>query len=351
MIIDMHAHNLPPGSLNNWYTLLCSTSGSHGHEPYRFSDDEAEAALTRPVFRGKSLIEQVQEVGTDMQFLSPRPISMGHSMKPEKIVHWYIEAQNDVIAKQVAMHQDMFRGVCGLPQNAGVSPANSVEELKRCVKELGFVGCLLNPDPNEGFSPPPPALGNEYWYPLYEALVELDVPALIHTTRCGNEREPYTLHFINEESTAIISLLESRVFLDFPTLKIVVSHGGGAIPYQIGRFRSFYDRPGRRPLDAQEDFDTSLRRLSFDTALYTKKALDLLFEAVGTDRCLFGTERPGTGTSLDPKTGKWMDDIKPLIEDIDWLTAEDRKRIFEDNARGLYKLEPAAAGAPKVART
>jgi 4-oxalmesaconate hydratase len=66
---------------------------------------------------------------------------------------------------------------------------------------------------------------------------------------------------------------------------------------------------------------------------------------VGADRCLFGTERPGTGTSLDPKTGRWMDDIKPLIEDIEWLTAGDRKRIFEDNARELYHLD--AAGVPR----
>jgi 4-oxalmesaconate hydratase len=230
-----------------------------------------------------------------------------------------------------------------------VSPANCVEELKRCVQELGFVGCVLNPDPSEGYSAPPPPLGSEYWYPLYEALVELDVPALIHSTRCGNEREPYTLHFINEESTAIISLLESRVFLDFPSLKLIVSHGGGAIPYQIGRFRGFYDRPGRRVLDSQEDFDTSLRRLYFDTALYTQKALEVLFEAVGPDRCVFGTERPGTATAMDAKTGRWMDDVRPMIEAIDWLTEADRSRIFQDNAKDLYMLDLAALG-PAVAK-
>ncbi len=350
MIIDAHAHNLSGPSLNAYYTQLLANTGAHGHEPFKVSDDEVDAALNRPVFRGKSLIDQVREVGTDVQLLSPRPISMGHSVKPEKIVHWYIEAQNDIIARQCALHPDMFRGVCGLPQNAGVSPANSIPELKRCVQELGFVGCLLNPDPNEGYSPPPPPLGDEYWYPLYEALVELDVPALIHSTRCGNEREPYTLHFINEESTAIISLLESRVFLDFPNLKIIVSHGGGAIPYQIGRFRGFYDRPGRRVLDAQEDFDTSLRRLYFDTALYTQKALEVLFDAVGPDRCLFGTERPGTATAIDKRTGRFMDDVKPMIEAIDWLTEADRKRIFEDNARELYKLDLSTLGPAAAAR-
>jgi OH-DDVA meta-cleavage compound hydrolase len=77
LIIDAHAHNLSGPSLNSFYQLLINSSGSHGREAYRVSDDEVDAALNRPVFRGKSLIEQVREVGTDLQLLSPRPISMG----------------------------------------------------------------------------------------------------------------------------------------------------------------------------------------------------------------------------------------------------------------------------------
>jgi 4-oxalmesaconate hydratase len=59
---------------------------------------------------------------------------------------------------------------------------------------------------------------------------------------------------------------------------------------------------------------------------------------VGADRCLFGTERPGTGSALDKKTGRSLDDVKPLIEAIDWLTPADREQIFEGNAKRLYKL-------------
>jgi OH-DDVA meta-cleavage compound hydrolase len=92
-----------------------------------------------------------------------------------------------------------------------------------------------------------------------------------------------------------------------------------------------------------------MRRLYYDTGLYTKEALECLFKAVGTDRCLFGTERPGTGTAIDPKTGKWMDDIKPVIEEIEWLTAEDKQRIFEDNAKELYKLDVSRVGQTAAA--
>ena len=338
MIIDAHAHTITPPAWGRYQGLLLHSRGAHGPGGFRVSDDEIEASLSRPVFGGGSLLEQMADVGTDMQLLSPRPISMSHHEKPESIVHWYIEAINDAIAKQWTLMPDKFRGIAGLPQNAGVSPANSVEELERCVKELGFVGCLLNPDPSEGFSEPPPGLGDEYWYPLYEKMVELDVPALVHSTQCGQPRVPYTLHFINEESIAIISLLTSRVFLDFPKLKLVISHGGGAIPYQIGRFRSFYMRRNRRVMD-DEPFEVSLRRLYFDTCLYSKEALELLIKVVGPDRCLFGAERPGTGSEIDPDTGRWMDDIKPLIDGIDWLTDADRKMIYEDNAKAVHNLK------------
>ena len=162
-------------------------------------------------------------------------------------------------------------------------------------------------------------------------MVDLDVPGLVHSASCCSPRESYTLHFINEESIAIISLLESNVFRDFPKLKIVISHGGGAIPYQIGRFRAWHLR---RKLPGT--FDERLRQLYYDTCLYSKEALEYLFRTVGVDRCLFGTEKPGTGSALDPATGKWLDDVKHLIDSIEWLSDADRARIYEGNARDLY---------------
>jgi 4-oxalmesaconate hydratase len=174
-------------------------------------------------------------------------------------------------------------------------------------------------------------------------MVQLDVPALIHSASCRNPRLSYSTHFINEETIAIVSLANSRVFEDFPNLKLIISHGGGAVPYQIARWRA-----GRFNAMARggnvERFDDSIRRLYYDTGVYNKESLELLFKIVGTDRCLFGTENPGTGTAIDPDTGKLMDDLKPVIEDIDWLTQEDRERIFERNARQVFSR--LSVGAP-----
>jgi OH-DDVA meta-cleavage compound hydrolase len=134
---------------------------------------------------------------------------------------------------------------------------------------------------------------------------------------------------------AVLALARSKVFQAFPTLKIVVSHGGGAIPYQFGRFQAPSLRPGR----ALETFHDSLRRLYFDTVLYSEEALRLLIKTVGADRCIFGAERPGVGTIKDPKTGRWLDDIAPYIEGFDWLSAEDKTAIFSGNAKKVFKLD------------
>ena len=82
-------------------------------------------------------------------------------------------------------------GVCALPQTAGEPIQNAIPELERCVK-LGFVGCLFNPDPYENSGTEAPALGDRYWYPLYEKLCELDMPAHIHGTGSRSERRPYS---------------------------------------------------------------------------------------------------------------------------------------------------------------
>ncbi|MEX2431221.1 MAG: amidohydrolase family protein, partial [Dehalococcoidia bacterium] len=260
-----------------------------------------------------------------------------HSEKPAKIVEWWCAANNDVIGRQVTSHPDRFAGVAGLPQVSGEPDTKHVvEELERCVKELGFIGCMINPDPGEGVEFTP-TMDDEYWYPLYEKMVELDVPGLIHSAACKDFRESYSAHFITTESQVILNLVkpESRVFQDFPNLKIIVAHGGGSVPYQIGRWRvsRFNAMKGNPNL---EDFDTSLRRLWYDAVLYNKEGLDLLFRIIGTDRCMFGTEKPGSGSGIDPATGKWLDDLKPVIESIEWLSDQDKKNVFEDTTRKLF---------------
>jgi OH-DDVA meta-cleavage compound hydrolase len=333
MIIDAHGHVTAPDKLYVYKAGLISHRGAHGRGSAGATDDDVTRALNEPVFGGSSHLAQLKEVGTDMQLVSPRPYQMMHSEHP-RLVNWFIEETNNIIGRQTKLYPNVFRGVCGLPQSPGVSPSNCIAELERCVKQLGFVGCLINPDPGEASGIETPALGDRYWYPLYEKLVELDIPGHVHSAGCRSDRLPYSLHFINEESIAIVSLLNSNVFKDFPTLKILVSHGGGAIPYHWARFEASSLRtPGATR------FSERMRNLYYDTVLYSSGSLELLIKTVGADRCLFGTERPGVGTVKDPRTGKWLDETRYLIEAFDWLSGADKKLIFEDNAKKLFKLE------------
>jgi 4-oxalmesaconate hydratase len=322
MIIDSHGHIVIPNASYRYMAELVGSRANPTKLPV-LTDDAVRAS-------GETILKEMDKVGTDVQFLSPRPYLQMHSVKPAKVTAVWTKHMNDLIYRVVQMFPTRFRAVAGLPQYRDTSPENCIAELEFRVKEQGFIGCLLNPDPTEGDGTPPPGLGDEFWYPLYEKLCELDIPALVHSAGSCQPRESYTLKFINEESIAITSLLNSKVFEKFPNLKLIVPHGGGAIPYHMGRFRSWSVRNGA------EYFDDKLKRLHFDTCTYDKDALELLFKVVGPDRVLFGTEKPGTGSSKNPKTGLDFDDLKPVIESIDFLTDQDRRNVFECNCTRLY---------------
>ncbi len=345
MIVDVHGHVSAPESLYAYKANLLSHRGAHGRGRVAPSDDQLrEAVEGASESFGQSHLAHLDEAGIDLQLISPRPYTMMHSEEPARLVQWFSEETNNVIRRVCDLYPARFRGIAGLPQSPYTEPASWTGELRRCVAELGFVGALLNPDPKEGQGPPPPPLGDRYWYPVYEALCELDVPALVHAAGCRPPaRESYSLHFLLEETVAVASLLASDVARDFPELKLVISHGGGAIPYQMGRFLAGATRSGVELRD-------QLRTLWFDTCLYTRDAIELLVRAVGADRCCFGSEKPGTGSVRNPATGRWYDDIKVLVEEIEWLGDEDRAQIFQGNAVALFHLEAAGVASRGDAR-
>ena len=152
----------------------CRIGARHGRGAVNATDDDIIKALNAPVFGGSSHLNQLKEAGTDMQIISPRPYQMMHSESP-KLVTWYTEESNTIIARQTKLFPKTFRGVCGLPQSPGVAIKEVLPYLEKCVKEDGFVGRLINPDPGEGSGHQTPPLGDRYWYPLYEKLCELDI--------------------------------------------------------------------------------------------------------------------------------------------------------------------------------
>jgi 4-oxalmesaconate hydratase len=326
MIIDIHGHTNAPPSLYAYKSGLLASRGAHG----KGNPGITEESMATPV--KNHLANNLDKVGTDVQFLSPRPFQLMHSEQPEKIVQWFCQANNDAIATSVKLAPTRYRGVAGLPQCAGVPITNTFEEIDRCVNDFGFVGIMINPDPYEGNGTHAPGMGDEYWYPLYEKMVQMDIPALIHSASCKDPWDTYSNYFIAQETRCIISMVSSGTFDVFPNLKIIVAHGGGAVPYQVGRYRAFFGRH----FEASGGFDVQLKKFYFDTVLYNQEALDLLFRIVGSDRCMFGTENPGTGSYKDPKSGKMLDDLKPVIEGVPNISAQDCKNVFEDVAKKVF---------------
>jgi len=336
MIIDIHAHVCAAPELYQWKALQMSARGAHGFSPKRFPDE-----WVRDHPDTKRNLRIMDSVGTDVQFVSPRPFQLMHAEKPVKMAAAWAIANHDYIAQQVKAYPTRFQGVCAFPQAAGEPVSFGFGEMERCVKELGFIGTLIDSDLGEGDNSTP-TLADEYWYPLWEKMVELDIPGLVHSSGCKHGRESYSQHFISEESLAVLSLVNSRVLEDFPKLRIIVAHGGGSIPYQIGRWQADHVM---RTGGTVEGFNRRLKMLYYDTCLHARKSLEMLLGIAGSANVLFGTENPGSGSTANPATGKSFDDIRPLIDSIEFLSDDDRRNIFEANARRLFPRLNIAGGS------
>src|SRR5258706_11375539 len=127
----------------------------------------------------------LRERGGDMTIFSPKASGMQHHVRDQDTAVTWARACNDLIHRVVQLFPEHFVGVCQLPQTADDPIGSSVVELERCVNDLGFVGCNLNPDPSGGYWTSKP-ITDKRWYPLYETMVELAVTAMIHVSPCCN---------------------------------------------------------------------------------------------------------------------------------------------------------------------
>jgi 4-oxalmesaconate hydratase len=192
------------------------------------------------------------------------------------------------------------------------------------------VGCNLNPDPSGGYFNSPP-LTDKWWYPLYEKMVELDVPGMVHVSGCANPAMHTTgSYYLNADTMAFVQLILSDLFKDFPKLRLIIPHGGGAIPFHWGRFRGIALNAGKPELN-----EIMGNNIFFDTCVYHQPGIDLLFKVVPTDNILFASEMVGAVKGNDPKTGFGFDDTKRYVEGSS-LSAADKAKVFEGNARKVY---------------
>lgn len=327
MIIDCHGHyTTAPAAHTSWREeqLASVAAGVATPRAPQISDDEIIETIETNQLRLQ------RERGADLTIFSPRASAMAHHEGDAASGAEWARACNDLIARVVTLFPHNFAGVAMLPQFPGDGLDATIAELRRAIGELGFVGVNLSPDPSGGNWTHPP-LTDPFWYPVYEAMVELDVPAMVHvSSSCNPAFHATGAHYINADTTAFMQLLQGDLFADFPDLRLIIPHGGGAVPYHWGRYRGLADMLKKPALDTH-----LMRNVFFDTCVYHQPGIDLLVDVIDTKNVLFGSEMVGAVRGIDPQTGHYFDDTKRYI-DAAALTEEQRHAIYESNARRIY---------------
>jgi 4-oxalmesaconate hydratase len=330
MIIDCHGHyTTAPKALEEWRNKQIANLNTPSLGPkvadLKISDDELRESIE------VNQLAKMQERGIDLTIFSPRASFMAHHIGDFNTSATWAAICNELCYRISQLFPDQFVGAAMLPQSPGVDPKSSIPEMEKCIKEYGFAGINLNPDPSGGHWQEPP-LSDTYWYPIYEKMVEYQVPAMIHvSTSCNACFHTTGAHYLNADTTAFMQCLTSDLFKEFPDLKFLIPHGGGAVPYHWGRFRGLAQEL-KKPLLSEH----LLKNIYFDTCVYHQPGIDLLTKVIPVDNILFASEMIGAVRGIDPETGFYFDDTKRYIENSTQLSGSDRQKIYEGNARGLF---------------
>jgi 4-oxalmesaconate hydratase len=336
VIIDCHGHyTTAPAPHAAWRERQVAAweAGTTAPSYPDISDDEIRATIET------SQLRLMDERGIDVTLFSPRASAMAHHVGDAAVSLEWTRRCNDLIHRVTTLFPDRFVGVAQLPQSPDAPIEGSIAELRRCVEELGFVGCNLNPDPSGGHFTSPP-LTDKSWYPFYEAMVELDVPAMVHVSASATKAFHATgAYYINADTAAFMQLVQGDLFGDLPELRLVIPHGGGAVPYHWGRYRGLADMLKQPPIETNV-----MGNVYFDTCVYHQPGIDLLLDVVDTGNVLFGSEMVGAVRGVDPRTGHYFDDTRRYIE-ASRLDDDARAAVYEQNVRRVYPRLDAALRA------
>ena len=332
MIIDCHGHyTTAPDALGAYRDAQKAALAKDPMTPGAKGLIDISDQQIRDSLEGNQLRMQAQR-GTDLTVFSPRASWMGHHIGNAHTSKYWTEHCNELIHRITRLYPSNFVGMAQLPQSPGASLDNSIAELERCVSQFGFVGCNLNPDPSGGFWTGPP-LGDRYWYPFYEKMCELDVPAMIHVSAACNPAFHTTgSHYLAADTAAFMQMLTSDLLADFPTIKFIIPHGGGAVPYHWGRFRGLVQAmKGKPPLE-----ELVLHSVYFDTCVYHQPGIDLLLDVIPAENILFASELLGAVRGVDSLSGHYYDDTKRYIDASPNATEREKEMIFSGNAKRVY---------------
>ncbi len=323
MTYDVHAHCIPTELLD----LLRVDGSRFGIEV--IEDDRGESALIAgrvrlAPFRGilgdvDARLDAMDATGVDVQLISSWIDLTAYALEPEKGAA-YSRRFNRIMADEAARHPDRFRALGTVPLQ---DPHRAAQELRFAVEDLGLVGVEIATTVDET------DLDQAHLEPFWEAAEALRCLVLIHPCNplsgvdLGRNFLDNMVGRPAESTIAIGHLIFSGVLERHPTLVVCVVHGGGFVPYQLGRMQRGFDAV---PHVSAQNISTPpselARRLYYDTVLHDPQALAFLVERVGADHVVMGTDYPFEMGDPDPVT---------TVLSIPGLSDEDRHLILEGN--------------------
>ncbi|NWF92414.1 MAG: amidohydrolase [Syntrophaceae bacterium] len=330
--IDIHTHVEFAGTLDilkRRYTeeeifnrFVVSVTGRRSAELNREIVAGVRDALRDP----EKKIRDMDEKGIGLSLLSSTPFAFFYEVEDDLAVE-LARFQNDQLSEMVKKYPERFAAMATLPLQV---PDQALKELERAVKKLGLRGVEIGSHVGKK------ELGNEAFWPIYEALEEMNAPIFIHPHHvAGLDRliDFYLSNLIGnplDTTIAAANLIFSGVFEKFPRLKFILAHAGGQVPYIIGRWEHGYqvrpeckDKVHRSPMAFFKNF-------YFDTITHNPDALRYLISFAGSDHVLLGSDYPYDMGDQDPVR---------TVSRLPRIKKEDRMRILRENAIKLFGLK------------
>jgi len=338
MKIDLHTHILP----HSWPDLRQRYGCGGFVQLEHHCPGRARMMLDGRCFReiedncwdaGRRL-EDCAKHGVTAQVLSTVPVMFCYGAKPEH-THDLARLLNDHLAEMVRRHPGQFFGLGTLPLQA---PDLAIQEMERCIKELGLHGVEIGTHVND-WNLDHPAL-----FPVLEAAERLGAAVFVHPwdmlarERMSKYWLPWLVGMPAETALAICSLIFGGVLERLPRLRIAFAHGGGAFPGTIGRIEhGFRVRPDLCAVDNDKNPRHYLGKFYLDSLVHDAEALRSLIRLVGVECIALGSDYPFPLGEHEP--GK-------LIESLTDLPAESRARMLGGTALEFLGIEAAQRGTP-----
>jgi aminocarboxymuconate-semialdehyde decarboxylase len=290
LVIDLHAHFMPPNLPNltaekgdpRWPRLVVDERAQTGQV---MRGTEIFRVVHRPCWDVAARIVEMDQLGVDVQVISPIPVSLTYWAEPEPSLR-YARHLNDWAASVALQSRGRLRAMGSVPlQDTDLA----IAELTRAVTELDLAGIEIGTVVGQT------ELDSRGLRPFFAAAERLAVPLFVHPIdphavgRARSVDEAFGIGMLTDTALAASSLVFGGVLSEFPRLRICLSHGGGALPWMLPRLkfgRSLHD-PG-----LAEAWDQLVARFYVDSLVFDPQHLDLLVRRFGANHIVAGSDFP-----------------------------------------------------------